>query len=89
MPGCGDNCVNDGEETTVEDRMVEEGVIGMYTKKNVKAGDPLLSDYDLDYGEPPEWIARFAKEHLDSKVVFAGMNHRSANWNTDHPGAVR
>lgn len=81
LPGCGDNCVNDGEAPNVEDRLIEEGaVMGMYAKIDIKKGQPLLSDYDSDYGVPPEWIARFAVEHLDSKIVFAGMNHRTEGF---------
>lgn len=83
LPGCGDNCVNPGELPNVEDRLIEEGtVMGMYAKRDIKKGEPLLSDYDNDYGVPPDWIARFAKDHLDSKIVFAGMNHNSAGFSS-------
>lgn len=80
FPGCGDNCVNEGEVPNVEDRLVEDGVMGMYSTRPIQKGAPLLSDYDTEFGTPPEWIARFANDHLDGKTVFAGMNHNSAGW---------
>ena len=61
---------------------LEGTVMGMYAKRDIKKGEPLLSDYDNDYGVPPDWIARFAKDHLDSKIVFAGMNHNSAGFSS-------
>merc|ERR1712039_395829 len=80
FPGCGDNCVNEGEKPNVEDRMVEEGIIGMYSTRDISKGQPLLSDYDAEFGKPPEWISKFANDHLDGKTVFAGMNHNSDSW---------
>ena len=80
FPGCGDNCINAGEEPNVEDRVVSEGVMGMYATRDIQKGAPLLSDYDAEFGTPPAWIAKFANDHLDGKTVFAGMNHNSAGW---------
>lgn len=80
FPGCGDNCINAGEEPNVEDRVVSEGVMGMYATRDIPKGAPLLSDYDAEFGTPPAWIAKFANDHLDGKTVFAGMNHNSAGW---------
>lgn len=80
LPGCGDNCINEGEVPNVEDRLVEAGLMGMYATRDVRKGEPLLSDYDADFGAPPDWIAKFAADHLNGKTVFAGMNHNSAGW---------
>lgn len=77
LPGCGDNSANDDEEPNVEDRLIEPGLMGMYAKRDINKGEPLLSDYDIDYGVPPEWVARFAKDHLDGQCAFAGMNHKT------------